>query len=114
VLDGAGKPAVLVGNAGCAAARQAVGVASLLGAGVATTALARDALPDDLSYVTGVAGPLGSEAAAALLRESDTLLLVGAEGLAPAVLRGAAACRIVTVDREPADCPSTGRVRPFG
>ncbi|MER6061467.1 hypothetical protein ABT167_09645 [Streptomyces sp. NPDC001792] len=114
VLDGAGKPAVLVGNAGRAAAGQAVGVASLLGAGVATTAPARDALPDDLSYVTGVAGPLGSEAAAALLRECDTLLLVGAEDLAPALLPGAAACRIVTVDREPADCPSTGRVRPFG
>ncbi|WP_433447677.1 hypothetical protein ACQPXS_06060 [Streptomyces sp. CA-142005] len=46
VLDGAGKPAVLVGSAGRAAAGQAVGVASLLGAGVATTALARDALPD--------------------------------------------------------------------
>jgi pyruvate dehydrogenase (quinone) len=88
-----------------------VGVASLLGAGVATTALARDALPDDLSYVTGVAGPLGSEAAAALLRECDTLLLVGAEDLAPAVLPGAAACRIVTVDREPADCP-LDRARP--
>ncbi|MET8803979.1 hypothetical protein [Streptomyces sp. NPDC004546] len=111
VLDGAGKPAVLVGNAGRAAAGPAVGVASLLGAGVATTALARDALPDDLSYVAGVAGPLGSEAVAALLRECDTLLLVGAEDLAPALLSGAASCRIVTVDREPADCP-LDRARP--
>ncbi|MFI1071720.1 hypothetical protein [Streptomyces puniciscabiei] len=92
VLDGAGKPAVVVGNAGRAASGPAVGVASLLGAGVATTALARDALPDDLSYGTGVAGPLGSEAAAALLRECDTLLLVGAEDLAPALLRSAAIC----------------------
>ncbi|MEV6115362.1 thiamine pyrophosphate-binding protein [Streptomyces sp. NPDC052109] len=60
VLDGAGRPAVVVGNAGRAACGQAVGVASLLG--VATTALARDALPDDLSCVTGVVGPFGSEA----------------------------------------------------
>lgn len=69
-----------------------------------SAALARDALPDDLSYGTGVAGPLGSGAAAALLRECDTLLLVGAEDLAPALLPSAAGCRIVTVDREPADC----------
>ncbi|MET8772036.1 hypothetical protein ABZV94_35020, partial [Streptomyces sp. NPDC004658] len=51
----------------------ATDVARLLGAGIATTALARDALP----YLTGVAGPPGSEAAATLLRERDT----GAEDL---------------------------------
>ncbi|MEU9441664.1 thiamine pyrophosphate-dependent enzyme [Streptomyces sp. NPDC048304] len=110
-LDGAGRPAVVVGNAGRAASGQATGVASLLGAGVATTALARDVLPDDLPYLTGVAGPLGSEAAAALLRECDTLLLVGAEDLDPALLPPEDGCRIVSVDPGPADCP-VGRARP--
>ncbi|MEU0007296.1 thiamine pyrophosphate-binding protein [Streptomyces sp. NPDC006314] len=104
-LNAAGEVAVVVGNAGRAASGQAVGVAQLLGAGVATTALARDALPDDLPYQTGVAGRLGSEAAAALLRECDTLLLLGAEDLDRALLPDPGRCRVVTVDPEPTDCP---------
>ncbi|GGY80854.1 hypothetical protein GCM10010300_26060 [Streptomyces olivaceoviridis] len=108
MLDGAGKAVVVVGDAGRPASRQAVEVVRLLGAGVATTALARDALPDALPYLAGVAGPLGSEAAATLPRECDTLLLAGAEDLGPAVLPGPGRCRIVTVDREPDDCPLEG------
>jgi pyruvate dehydrogenase (quinone) len=99
---------VVVGNAGRGASGQAAGVAELLGAGVATTALARDALPDDLPYQTGVAGPLGSEAAAALLRECDAVLLAGAEDLDPAVLPDPGRCRVLTVDPEPGDCPLDG------
>ncbi|CAM5682232.1 hypothetical protein GCM10010345_62260 [Streptomyces canarius] len=113
VLDGAGK-ALVVGNAGRPASRQVVEVARLLGAGAATTALARDALPDDLPYLAGVAGPLGSEAAATLLRECDTLLLAGAEDPDPAVRPGPGRCRIVTVDREPDDCPLEAGHRPYG
>ncbi|MFC0052608.1 thiamine pyrophosphate-binding protein [Streptomyces actinomycinicus] len=109
-LDGAGRPAVVLGNAGRPAAGPALGVTQLLGAGLATTALARDALPDDLPCLTGVVGPLGSEAAATLLRECDTLLLAGAEDLDPALLPDPSGCRIVTVDREPADCPLRGEV----
>ncbi|MDN3263079.1 thiamine pyrophosphate-binding protein [Streptomyces sp. CSDS2] len=102
---GGGRAVVVIGNAGRAASGQVVRAARLLGAGVATTALARDALPDDLPYLAGVAGPLGSEAAAALLRDCDTLLLVGAEDLDPALLPAPGRCRIVTVDHTPDDCP---------
>ncbi|WP_307820041.1 thiamine pyrophosphate-binding protein [Streptomyces sp. MC1] len=105
VLGGAGKPVVLVGNAGRPASRQVADLARRLDAGAVTTALARDALPDDLPYLAGVAGPLGSEAAATLLRECDALLLAGAEDLDPALLPDPGRCRIVTVDREPGDCP---------
>ncbi|MFF9581468.1 thiamine pyrophosphate-binding protein [Streptomyces achromogenes] len=105
VLGGGGRAVVVIGNAGRAASGQAAGAARLLGAGVVTTALARDALPDDLPYLAGVAGPLGSEAAAALLRDCDTLLLVGAEDLDPALPPVPGRCRIVTVDRNPDDCP---------
>ncbi|MFH8342279.1 thiamine pyrophosphate-dependent enzyme [Streptomyces sp. AM6-12] len=112
VLDAARRPAVLVGNAGRAASAQAAGVAALLGAGAAVTALARDALPDDLPYQTGVAGPLGSTAAATLLQECDTLLLVGAEDLDPAVLPDRARCRIVAV--EPAEPPRAVAVAASG
>ncbi|MEW2511403.1 thiamine pyrophosphate-binding protein [Streptomyces sp. NPDC046870] len=107
VLDGARKP-VVVGNAGRQASGQVAEVVRLLGAGVVTTALARDALPDDLPYLAGVAGPLGSEAAATLLRECDTLLLAGAEDLDPALLPRPGRCRIVAVDPEPGDCPLPG------
>ncbi|MGW4601445.1 thiamine pyrophosphate-binding protein [Streptomyces sp. NPDC004457] len=105
VLDGAGKTVVVVGNAGRRASGQVAEVVGLLGAGAVTTALARDALPDDLPYLAGVAGPLGSEAAATLLRECDTLLLAGAEDLDPALLPGPGRCRTVAVDPEPDDCP---------
>ncbi|MFF5533584.1 thiamine pyrophosphate-binding protein [Streptomyces cinerochromogenes] len=104
-LDGAGKPVVVVGNAGRPASGPVTAVARLLGAGVVTTALARDVLSDDLPYLAGVAGPFGSEAAAALLRDCDTLLLAGAEDLDPALLPDPGRCRIVTVDPEPDDCP---------
>lgn len=102
VLGEGRRPAVVVGNAGRAASAGAAGVAALLGAGVAVTALARDALPDDLPYQTGVAGPLGSAAAATLLRECDTLLLVGAEDLDHGMLRDRARCRTVVVEPEEA------------
>ncbi|MFH7334358.1 thiamine pyrophosphate-binding protein [Streptomyces sp. KHY 26] len=112
VLAAGRRPAVVLGNAGRAAAAQAAGVASLLGAGVAVTALARDALPDDLPYQAGVVGRLGSAAAATLLEECDTLLLVGAEDLDPAVLPAPGRCRTVAV--EPEDSPRAAAVRAAG
>jgi pyruvate dehydrogenase (quinone) len=80
-LNAGRRVAVVVGRDGAGASGQVAGVAGLLGAGVAKTPLARDVLPDDLPHVTGVAAPFGSTAAAALLRDCDTLLLVGAGDL---------------------------------
>ncbi|WP_181446671.1 thiamine pyrophosphate-binding protein [Streptomyces sp. NTH33] len=97
VLNEGRRVAVVVGPGGAAASGQVVGAAELLGAGVAKTPLGRDVLPDVLPYVTGVAAPSGSAVAAALLRECDTLLLVGAEDFAGRLLPGRGP-RVISAD----------------
>jgi pyruvate dehydrogenase (quinone) len=104
VLNAARRAAVVVGPGGTAASGHVVGVAELLGAGIAKTPLARDALPDDLPYVTGVAAPSGSAVAAALLRESDALLLAGAEDLDGELVPDPGP-RVVTVDADIRSAP---------
>src|SRR5690606_25377093 len=49
----------------------------LLGAGVAKALLGKAALPDDLPYVTGSIGMLGTRASWELMDGCDTLLMVG-------------------------------------
>ncbi|MGR3939516.1 hypothetical protein [Streptomyces sp. BRA346] len=78
LLNAGRRVAIVVGQDAAEAAGQVMEVAELLGAGIAKTPLARDVLPDDLPCLTGVAAPFGSAVAAALLRDCDTLLLVGA------------------------------------
>src|SRR5206468_6741531 len=59
------------------AADEVVQVADVLGAGVAKALLGRAALPDDLPFVTGPIGLLGSRASYELMAGCDTLLMVG-------------------------------------
>ena len=48
-----------------------------LGAGVAKALLGKAALPDDLPFVTGAIGLLGTEPSWDMMRDCDTLLMVG-------------------------------------
>ena len=52
-------------------------VADLLGAGVAKALLGKDVLPDELPYVTGSIGLLGTRPSYEMMRDCDTLLTVG-------------------------------------
>ena len=52
-------------------------VADLLGAGVAKALLGKDVLSDDLPYVTGSIGLLGTRPSYEMMRDCDTLLTVG-------------------------------------
>jgi pyruvate dehydrogenase (quinone) len=52
-------------------------VADRLGAGVAKALLGKAALPDDLPWVTGSIGLLGTKPSWDLMNECDTLLMVG-------------------------------------
>ena len=52
-------------------------VAELLGAGVAKALLGKAALPDDLPFVTGSIGLLGTQPSWELMSGCDTLLMVG-------------------------------------
>ena len=77
VLNEGERVAMLVGQGALGAAREVVEVADALGAGVAKALLGRAALPDDLPFVTGSIGLLGTRASYELMRDCDTLLMVG-------------------------------------
>jgi pyruvate dehydrogenase (quinone) len=77
VLNEGSKVAMLVGQGAKGAADEVVETAELLGAGVAKALLGRAVLPDDLPFVTGPIGLLGSTASYELMKGCDTLLMVG-------------------------------------
>jgi pyruvate dehydrogenase (quinone) len=77
VLNAGERVAMLVGQGALAAADQVIEVAELLGAGVAKALLGRAAVPDDLPFVTGSIGLLGTKPSYDLMMGCDTLLMVG-------------------------------------
>ena len=68
---------MLVGAGGLQATDEIIAVAERLGAGVAKALLGKAAVPDDLAYVTGTIGHLGTRASWELMSGCDTLLMVG-------------------------------------
>ena len=77
VLNAGERVAILAGAGALGATDELIAVAELLGAGVAKALLGRAALPDDLPWVTGSIGLLGTKASWHLMAECDTLLVVG-------------------------------------
>lgn len=77
VLNEGTRVAILVGQGARGAAREVMEVADLTGAGIAKALLGKDVLPDDLPYVTGSIGLLGTRPSYDLMRDCDTLLIVG-------------------------------------
>ncbi len=77
VLNSGSKVAILVGQGARLAAREVEQAADLLGAGVAKALLGKDVLSDELRYVTGSIGLLGTRPSYELMRDCDTLLIVG-------------------------------------
>ena len=51
--------------------------ADLLGAGIAKALLGKAAVPDELPYVTGSIGLLGTKPSYDMMMECDTLLMIG-------------------------------------
>jgi pyruvate dehydrogenase (quinone) len=77
VLNAGRKVAILAG-AGCIGAEAELeAVADRLGAGVAKALLGKQVLPDDLPWVTGSIGLLGTQPSWKLMMECDTLLMLG-------------------------------------
>jgi pyruvate dehydrogenase (quinone) len=77
ILNEGERVAILIGQGARSAADEVVEVAELLGAGVAKALNGRDVLPDDLPFVTGPIGLLGSKPTHEMMSECDTLLMVG-------------------------------------
>ncbi|HET7356356.1 MAG TPA: thiamine pyrophosphate-dependent enzyme, partial [Nocardioidaceae bacterium] len=77
VLNAGEKVAILAGQGSRGAREEVIEVADLLGAGIAKPLLGKDAVPDDLPFVTGAIGLLGTRPSYELMRDCDTLLIVG-------------------------------------
>jgi pyruvate dehydrogenase (quinone) len=77
VLNAGKKVAMLVGAGALHANDEIIEVAELLNAGVAKALLGKAAVPDDLPYVTGSIGLLGTKPSWDMMTECDTLLMVG-------------------------------------
>jgi pyruvate dehydrogenase (quinone) len=77
ILNDGSKVAMLVGNGARGAEAELAEVADLLGAGAAKALLGKDVLSDDLPWVTGSIGLLGTRPSYELMRDCDTLLAVG-------------------------------------
>jgi len=77
VLNKGKKVAMLVGAGALGATDEVIAVADRLGAGVAKALLGKAVLPDELPWVTGSIGLLGTEPSYKMMMECDTLLMVG-------------------------------------
>lgn len=77
IINAGSKLAILIGQGARGAAEQVRHLADLTGAGVAKALLGKDVLSDELPYVTGSIGLLGTRPSYELMRDCDTLLIIG-------------------------------------
>jgi pyruvate dehydrogenase (quinone) len=101
VLNAGRKVAILVGAGALAATDEVVAVADRLGAGAAKALLGKAALPDDLPWVTGSIGLLGTKPSWEMMTQCDTLLMVGSGFPYSEFLPEEGKARGVQIDIEP-------------
>ena len=77
ILNASKRVAMLVGQGAAGATDEVLAVADRLGAGVAKALLGKYVVPDDLPYVTGTLGLLGTRPSSDMMNECDALLMVG-------------------------------------
>ncbi len=77
ILNAGNKVAMLIGAGALRATEEVIAVADRLSAGCAKALLGKAALPDDLPWVTGSIGLLGTEPSYRMMTECDTLLMIG-------------------------------------
>ena len=77
ILNAGKKVAILVGAGAKHATNEVIEVANLLDAGVAKALLGKQVLPDDLPFVTGCIGLLGTKPSYEMMMECDTLFMIG-------------------------------------
>jgi pyruvate dehydrogenase (quinone) len=101
VLNAGDKVAILVGAGALHATDEVIAVAEKLGAGVAKALLGKAALPDELPWVTGSIGLLGTKPSWELMTGCDTLLMIGSGFPYSEFLPKEGQARGVQIDIEP-------------
>ena len=99
LLNAGAKVAMLVGQGARGCEEELTEVADLLGAGAAKALLGKDVLPDDLPWVTGSIGLLGTTASWHLMMDCDTLLTVGSNFPYTQFLPKFGQARAIQIDR---------------
>jgi pyruvate dehydrogenase (quinone) len=98
VLNAGKKVAMLVGAGALGATDEVIAVADRLRAGCAKALLGKAALPDDLPWVTGSLGLLGTKPSWDLMKGCDTFLMVGSAFPYSEFLPNPGAARGVQID----------------
>jgi pyruvate dehydrogenase (quinone) len=99
ILNSGKKVALLVGQGARGCVDELTEVCDLLGAGVAKALLGKDVLPDDLPFVTGSIGLLGTIPSYKLMMGCDTLLTVGSNFPYTQFLPEFGQARAIQIDR---------------
>ncbi|HZP67772.1 MAG TPA: thiamine pyrophosphate-requiring protein [Rudaea sp.] len=100
VLNAGSKVAMLVGAGALRATEEVVEVGNLLGAGVAKALLGKAVLPDDLAFVTGSIGLLGTKPSWNMMNACDTLFVIGSRFPYSEFLPKEGKARGVQIDRD--------------
>jgi pyruvate dehydrogenase (quinone) len=101
ILNSGDKVAILVGQGAAGARAEVEQIAGRLKAGVAKALLGKDVLSDELPYVTGSIGLLGTRPSYELMRDCDTLLTIGSSFPYSQFLPDFGKARAVQIDIDP-------------
>ncbi len=102
VLNSGKRVAILIGCGAKDAAALVTETADVLGAGVAKALLGKDVLSDELPWVTGAIGLLGTRPSYEMMRDCDTLLTIGSSFPYSQFLPEYGQARGVQIDIDPA------------
>ncbi len=102
ILNAGSKVAILIGAGAVEAADEVIKVAETLCAGVAKALLGKSVLPDDLPFVTGSIGLLGTKPSSSLMNSCDTLLMIGTGFPWSEFLPKTGSARAIQIDVDPA------------
>lgn len=101
ILNAGEKVALVVGAGAKGATDEIIELADRLHAGAAKALLGKEVLPDDLRWVTGQMGLLGTKPSYDLMAECDTLLMIGSGFPYSEFLPKEGAARGVQIDIDP-------------
>ena len=101
VLNHGERVAILIGAGASGAGQWVAKVAETLSAGVAKALLGKTVMADDLPYVTGTIGLLGTKPSSDMMTGCDTLLMIGTGFPWSEFLPKDGAARAVQIDIEP-------------
>jgi pyruvate dehydrogenase (quinone) len=101
ILNSGRKVAILAGAGALNATDEVIAVAEKLGAGIAKALLGKGSVPDELPFVTGSIGLLGTKPSYDMMMGCDTLLMIGSGFPYSEFLPKEGAARGVQIDIDP-------------